>query len=551
MPREKEPTRILVGKQDEATVVAEQLIDAETDTLIFSIPRGSVFSQSLNNFKLLKREGDVLGKEIIIESEDVVVRERAAKAGLEIGEQAPVDSDEQEQEDARPIRGSRSLRVKVSSDDEAPVEAALVRRAAKSRRRVDEDPVPSEEKEVSRSSGGREPLRQTRSRSSFWSRKRMLTVGLLAAGIGLIVYLSLVVWPRATLTLELVRSDWKLSGLIVIDKSVARVDVTTGKIPGQIFTQKSTATTVLPATGEQLVDQKANGTLTIYNAYSSQPQNIVASTRFVTPSGVVFRTTKSLTIPGAKIDHGAVIPSSVTTMVVADQAGPAGNVGATPKLTIPGFAKTPKYNGFYGELQSGTSGGSSGRTKIATDGDIKAAKIAGAQEAERLVRNQILTQVPSGFRMIDPATQFVVLRQTVNPIADAKGMFTVATEGQLSVLAFRDEDVKGFLLARRSIESASSSMFSVEKEKLTYGAPTAGAVQLAIGRMSLPIIYSATLTAPVDADQLKTKVAGMPGAVLKTIIAGTPGIKKGSIDFWPFYVRTVPTNPAKITITLQ
>ena len=79
-------TRITVGKNDEATVVAEQLIDADTDTIIFNIPRGAVFTQSLNNFKLLKREGSVLGKEIIIESEDPLCQEKAVKAGLEIGE---------------------------------------------------------------------------------------------------------------------------------------------------------------------------------------------------------------------------------------------------------------------------------------------------------------------------------------------------------------------------------------------------------------------------------------------------------------------------------
>src|SRR5574343_556215 len=92
-----EVTRITVGKSDEATIVAEQLIDADTTTIIFVIPRGSVFSQSLNNFKLLKREGDVLGKEIIIESEDPAVQERAVKAGLEIGETAPTANDEDDE----------------------------------------------------------------------------------------------------------------------------------------------------------------------------------------------------------------------------------------------------------------------------------------------------------------------------------------------------------------------------------------------------------------------------------------------------------------------
>ena len=65
------------------------------------------------------------------------------------------------------------------------------------------------------------------------------------------------------------------------------------------------------------MSQKAQGTLTIYNAYSSAPQTLVATTRFVTPDGKIFRLTNEVTVPGAKITNGQIVPSSINAPIAA------------------------------------------------------------------------------------------------------------------------------------------------------------------------------------------------------------------------------------------
>ena len=542
-------------------MVAEQLIDADTDSIIFVIPKGSVFSQSLNNFKLLKREGSVLGKEIIIESEDPIVQEKAVKAGLEIGEGSLGAADianesvaavSAQMHGGRLPRG-RSLRVRTASDDdEEPV-----RRIARVKKRsviVEANDVVDAEVETPPSgdqvSSRGEPVRPVRKHGEYWSRKRItMTSGAVLIAIAAF-YVAIFVLPRANASVEVKKDSWNFNGAVVIDKSIAKVDAEGGKIPGQVFTQKNTGTVKLPASGKQFIERKASGELTVYNAYSSQPQGIVASTRFVTPSGVVFRITKALVIPGAKIENGKIIPSSVTAEVVADKAGIAGNLAPTMKLTIPGFIKTPKYNGFYGELKDGTTGGFSGETRVATENDVKAAKAEGARSAEEAVRGQIAGQIPPGFKTADGATRFTIAKQGVDTIADADGNFSVTTDAQLSVFAFREQDLKELLAER--IAAAKGVQFKIDTEILKYGPSTSqGTASLSSGRVSLPIEYTAALSHVLDVDALRQAIAGKSDKVLNTTIFGTPGITGGNVSLWPFYVKTVPKDLDKITITVK
>ena len=59
--------KILIGADDEPTLVAEKLIDSDAKTVIFSFSEEAQFSQSITNFKLIKREAQVLKKKIFIE----------------------------------------------------------------------------------------------------------------------------------------------------------------------------------------------------------------------------------------------------------------------------------------------------------------------------------------------------------------------------------------------------------------------------------------------------------------------------------------------------
>ena len=78
--------------------------------------------------------------------------------------------------------------------------------------------------------------------------------------------------------------------------------------------------------GEQ-AEAQATGTVTIYNSWSEN-QPLMATTRLLTPDGVLFRIKERVDVPaGGKIEN---------VEVYADQPGTSGNIGPT-SFTIPGL----------------------------------------------------------------------------------------------------------------------------------------------------------------------------------------------------------------------
>lgn len=532
--------KIIIGADDEPTLIAEKLIDSEAKTIVFSIPAGSQFSESITNFKLIKREAQVLKKKILIESTDERVLELAQKSGIEVygGVEIPVEAD------------TDVVKVKITTSAKSRVTARKKKIVATEKEPeqneldivVEEHP---EKEEKSEPVG--EPVRPEKKRREFSLRRSAWLVGGIVA-LALVLYLGLAVLPRASAGLETEKIDWLFKQNIIVDKSVSEVNATTARIPGQLFIQKSTATVKQPATGKKYLQQKATGTLTIYNAYSSKPQGLVASTRFVTPAGIVYRLTKAVTVPGANIENGIIAPSSITAQVTADKTGEAGNTGPVEKLLIPGFAGTPKYSKFYGQLKEGATSGTVGDTKVATEADITAAKSQGAKQAEADLRNQAAAQIPSDFKVVESATKFTVLKQDVNSIADADGNFTVSTQAQLSILAFREKDILQVLHGR--FQGEKGKQYEAVTETLNYAVSTSLANPL-VGTISLPIDYTAVIQQHVDVANLKIQMQGQSEAGIKTIIYALPGVKSATISLWPFWVQHVPFDTGKISVVLK
>ena len=101
----------------------------------------------------------------------------------------------------------------------------------------------------------------------------------------------------------------------------------------------------------------------------------MATTRFATSDGKIFRLASTVTVPGATVVNGQITPSTISAPIIADQPGPDYNVGPVARLTVPGFQKdAARYSGFYGTIASSTSGGYIGKKAVPTAADVVAAR---------------------------------------------------------------------------------------------------------------------------------------------------------------------------------
>jgi hypothetical protein len=494
--------KITVSKSDEVALVVEKIIDSEAKEIVLNIPRFSKLSDSLANFHLIKREAKLLDKKIIVESIDDKIIEFADLVGLE---------------SLNPIL-SRSSRRQFS------------------------DIVSS------KSAKGKEAKETTTPRQSiiFPSKlKRLIWVALALAGFSILIFVLTTVLPRAEVKLVTVKSVWAYNDSVRAEK-LSSVDSVNAAIPSQIFSQKETLQLSFPASGKKYVEQKAKGKIIVYNAYSSDPQPLVATTRFITPDGKIFRLSKGITVPAAKIVEGKIIPSTIEAAVVADKAGAEYNVGPVSYFSIPGFKGTPKYQAFYGESKEPMTGGFIGEIAFPTNDDLKKAKSEISASLENSLKEKLLSQMPPEFKILEGALSFNLDNQEVITEIDNSGKFSVSSDATMKIIAFRESDLLAML--EEKIKKDKGDEQELKRYDLEYGVARA---DFGVGRLSFPIKFSGTLAKRIDAEALREQVRGKSEKSLRALIYGLPDLQSAVISLWPFWVKSVPQNDSKITILID
>lgn len=332
------------------------------------------------------------------------------------------------------------------------------------------------------------------------------------------------------------------------DKSTTKIDVAQAKIPAQLIKLDKKESKEFAATGQRQLNDKASGIITIYNEYSSSPQGLVEKTRFVSDDGKVFRLTKSITVPGAKIEEGKIIPSSIDAEVVADQPGEEYNIGPS-NFKIPGFQGSPKYDGFYGRSQKAMTGGATGLAKVVSQDDFDKAKVELWQGLRLSIQQELRAQVPSGFKILDGATKEEISSIESNAVVGGRAdNFTLTVKGSGMVLLFNENDIYDMVAKKAEEDLNNDKVLDEKSRQIDYSNVSADFNK---GQLVFRARVTEKLIWKIDIDGLKRLIAGKNEAQIKQVLAERSEIDKARILFWPFWVKSVPENLDKIKIKIS
>jgi hypothetical protein len=570
--------KIIIEKEEGAGEVVDRILGEPDHALIIVVPKGSTLGKSPRNFNLIKRESADAGKEISVESVDEnilafarnsgmaishpLLRERSALGASGISDIVPVsrgDEVHEEEKESEPVRGkkrsaaaektampARKLSVEAENDEEGEVEVEEVGEGAAQ----EEESFFKEENRFFKKRQIPEG-HNIEAEDEEEAGPRIMTgkrIGWTIAALVVLVaalYGITVTFGSAKIDITFKKTPFGYNGAFTADKAASQINASQNVIPAQVFSVPKNITQQFPASGEQNVSLKAQGTITIYNAYSSSQQSLVATTRFVTPSGAIFRLVNSVIVPGAAVTNGQIVPSSITAPVVADQAGPAYNVSSTPKLTIPGFEGTPKYTAFYGALTSGTSGGFVGEKAVPTASDIATAKQKVTDTLTSDLQNSLTGSYTNNFKILPGATAIQITKMAVNTSTDATGKFSVFGEGTLSAIGFDETAFKGFLLSLAQPTEASSTFSDLT---ITYATATPDFTN---GKLSFSVGVQGSLEPIFSADNFSGTIAGEKIGDAKTAISSLSQLQEGTISVWPAWLWQIPANTKKIQVTVD
>ena len=381
------------------------------------------------------------------------------------------------------------------------------------------------------------PPRIRPSSGNRWRRSKIVVICIAALGIGMgasfwFARMEVRIAPRtASVALDasslLTRDPQEKNKLFA--RTLAVSDVREGTFPGS-FTITS-------------VERRARGKIVIFNKASQAPQALISETRFEAPDGKIYRIAQTITIPGYARENGEIIPGSREVEVIADKPGAEYNIGLVD-FTIPGFKGSHKFETVFARSKIEMTGGFTGTEQAIRAEDLERAIIALRIEGEANAEGLLRAKTPLEEFLLKESIEYAVLRHEENPIEGSDNSFRLVLRAEArGFMVGKGEFVKLIRdpVLRSPFHIVNLEQLNYKLEQYSYES-NPGLVQVA---------GEALLESLVDAEKMRSFMVERRIATSKEVLEAFWGLESVSIRFRPFWLRRVPSHPARIDIIVE
>lgn len=599
---------------DEVTDLVDRLRMADGEEVTLVLPRGSAVAQSLVNLKLLRREAEKLGLSLSLVASDPIIRHLATEAGLTSHGELPVlsepslTSDEAATStpDAVRIPGDFSMRSVAEDVSEEPIASSSKNREAPAPVSIsslpdatDTHPVPirsvvrelpayaSEEEEATApwvadvmptaSEEASKPVRHAREpasnnvrsapavrlrdavgkrppRVSLLPRVTKLVFGfVLVAGLAAGGAVMAWVLPKATVTVAPRQEPFSADVEAVLAASTDATDSVTGTVPAVPLSAEVTSERrTFPATGVSTAGGgKARGSVVITNAYTANPQTLVATTRFLTPDNKLYRLRETIVVPGLTTTAaGKETPGKLTAEVEADQIGAVYNISST-SFTIPGLAPDPRAKITAKTSTSFVGGADAGNgKKTISQQDMDTAVQQLEHDALVSAADALKAKVALGETVLPEAVHTEVLeRRSSGDVGDAQDEFSLELHVAARSLAFREEDLRSVLFSSLTPLLPKGETFTDKTlEGFTFKTLS---YDTSKESLRLQAHYERPVLALLPTEDITSSLAGKSAEEVQNLLIDKYQVASAQVAFWPFWVEHVPRLPGKVSLVLD
>jgi hypothetical protein len=598
---------IYIDINDSVSDVVEKIINSSNDNIILIIPENAKISESILNFRLIKREATSANKTLYINSDIEEVLLMAKDLDIKIVKLAnlsrPKMNDKVFLGDIRPPQKRNNL-IKKTTKDNFKKSVEFVKenkeeneinfeeeknKVEKNRERADKEKPMSKEKkeeiknfnktsdkkfftdyfkqeqfnEIEISEREMKRIKPERKKIHFGKLGRIILWG-----IGIVfVFAFIFIYFLANAKVSIISNkyNWEKELPVIANTNIEKIDENSFKdpltkkmlpidennliIPLEYFEMSRNINQTFKTTEVKNIESKAKGVIRIYNAYNSSSQTLVATTRFMSPDGKIFRLIDKVVVPGAKIENGKIIPSYIDAEVIADKPGESYNIGPT-KFTIPGFQGTPRYETFYGESLKPMTGGYIGETKIVGQSDVNKAKQKILDIAFVSLNEELKSKIPPTAVVLDDAKQLILVESTTTPkIGEKADEFELSAKVVLKSLVFDENDIKKLfeILARQ--ENSQLNDKELFKYSFNYGAPRVDFSDKKL--LSFPVLAKLTFRDKVNEAEFKNQLSGKSTKELEDFFRQYKTIEKVDIFIWPSFLKFMPLNNDRIQVMVD
>src|SRR3989338_5664631 len=298
---------------------------------------------------------------------------------------------------------------------------------------------------------------------------------------------------------------------------------------------------------EKDVSEKAQGTVVIYNTFSSANQRLSIDTRLEGSNGKIYKTKKALVVPGMKDST----PGSIEVNIYGAEAGAEYN-SAPLDFTIFGFKGTPKYSKFYARSKGPITGGFKGKAPfVSSNQELSLLKELKTTLQTKLFK-KATDQIPSGFVLFKDAVFLITNPDddaSINSDPSKENKFVVKQRGTLYGFLFNEAKLTK-KIAQDSIEKYDGSpvyipnikdlIFSLSgKENFSSGE---------IKNIDFNLSGNAQIVWKLDEAKFKADLLGKSKKDFSQILLQYPNIISADLAISPFWKTSLPDKSKDIKV---
>ena len=312
------------------------------------------------------------------------------------------------------------------------------------------------------------------------------------------------------------------------------------------FSERSvseTLTRTVSRSGSEYVEERASGTITIFNAYSKSSQRLITNTRFESTDGLIYRVQSPVVVPGYTTDaNGAILPGQIDVTVYADEAGEQYNIGVVD-FTIPGLKGSPQFESMSARSKTALSGGFVGEKAVVSP-EVRDAAVAELRsELDRVIRAKIADSV-SATEVFFPDTISVTFFEQPDKTVDGGALVSVTGEARAPIF---DQNKLARVIAQEGGVSYESELRISNVSELAILTETSEIE----GNIRLTVSGEANLVGAYDQDRLINDLSGKDRRNVGVVLSGYPAIEDMKISVYPFWRGMLPEDPSRIKVQIE
>lgn len=362
----------------------------------------------------------------------------------------------------------------------------------------------------------------------------------IAAGI---VFVVPVWWGNASLQVRPESREVSISKGVSALPSVSQRDQASLRIPAIVLEKEEEGTRLFSSTGKAQKGEYAKGTIRVFNSGLAQ-QVLVASTRFISENGKLFKSQSRITVPAAK--QGT--PGLFDVAVAAAEPGEEYNI-STSNFSLPGLAGSVAFTSVYGKSQQPMKGGTTKEISVVAKEDIEKAKSQLLQSLQDQAEASLKNQLTPGYEV--PENGFVVeTLSTSSLVKEGAELSQFSSSAKIRVrgFSFKSTDLRDALLGVLSSQVKESEELKQETVQMRY---EVGNIDRASQVMVLDGFIQGRVYAKLDTEMLQSQIAGKERRDAERALSEMQGVLNQKLSLWPFWMKSVPQEGGRIHIQVQ